>query len=262
MLRSTRSPSTMILSATRLPKASRVARSVNVYARRSSARPSVAPMPWPDSMYQGAAGTTPACFQSASSSVWVPDLSPRETNRAPAPAIRLSAATTLLSPAGGASDNTRAAISRYPSITALPCCSVAHDIYSAGIAAVPPNPKGPGGNFHGRGTQGRRHLQGHPPHRRRPGDQARAARTRLHRGGHEPPGRAPERREGQGAHPELRAVARHPRVRQRDAAVQPGGGQARARDRGVDDQHGPAVRPEALVRRGRGQQREDPVRLP
>jgi len=50
-------------------------------------------------MYQGAAGTTPACAQRASSSAWVPDLSPRETNRAPAAAIFPSAATALLAPA-------------------------------------------------------------------------------------------------------------------------------------------------------------------
>src|SRR5260370_40324840 len=50
----------MILRATRLLNASRVARSVIVYAFRSSATPSVAPMPCPDSMYQGAAGVTPA----------------------------------------------------------------------------------------------------------------------------------------------------------------------------------------------------------
>ena len=89
----------MTRSATRLPKAESVARSVSVYARRSSARPSVAPMPWPDSMYQGAAGTTPAAFQRASSSAWVPDLSPRDTNRAPAAAILPSAATALVAPA-------------------------------------------------------------------------------------------------------------------------------------------------------------------
>src|SRR5206468_11072986 len=87
------------LPISRLPKAESVARSVSVYARRSSARPSVAPMPWPDSMYQGAAGVTPATFQRASSTVWVPDLSPRDTKRAPAAAILPSAATTLLSPA-------------------------------------------------------------------------------------------------------------------------------------------------------------------
>ena len=55
-------------------------------------------MPWPDSMYQGAAGVTPAAFHSDCSSTWVPDLSPRETKRAPASAIFLSAATTCLSP--------------------------------------------------------------------------------------------------------------------------------------------------------------------
>src|SRR4030095_9738816 len=84
MFSSGRSPSTIVMSRTRLEKASNVARSVSVYALRSSAMPSVAPMPCPASMYQGAAGVTPACFHSASSSVWVPDLSPRETKRPPA----------------------------------------------------------------------------------------------------------------------------------------------------------------------------------
>src|SRR5207245_135481 len=127
MLSSARSPSTMIVSATRLPNASSVARSVSVYARRSSARPSVAPMPWPDSMYQGAAGTTPAAFQRASSSAWVPDLSPRDTNRAPAAAILPSAATALVAPAnvaGSAAGPTsphgaRAATSRRASLTPI-----------------------------------------------------------------------------------------------------------------------------------------------
>src|SRR5262249_23661403 len=54
-LKSALSPSTSVLSATRLLKARYVPRSVSVYARRSSAMPSVPPMPCPDSMYQGAA---------------------------------------------------------------------------------------------------------------------------------------------------------------------------------------------------------------
>ena len=53
-----------------------------------------------------------------------------------------------------------------------------------------------------------------------------------------------------------------PGLRHRDAPVQPGSGQARRQRRGVDGEHGPALRPEALVRR-RGRHRgEDPVRLP
>ena len=71
--------------------------------------PSVAPIPCPDSMYQGAAGVTSACFQSACSRMWVPDLSPRETKRAPAAAIFFRASTTLRSPliwAGSASGPT------------------------------------------------------------------------------------------------------------------------------------------------------------
>ena len=55
-------------------------------------------MPWPDSMYQGAAGVSPAAFHSDCSSTWVPDLSPRETKRAPASTIFLRAVTMLLSP--------------------------------------------------------------------------------------------------------------------------------------------------------------------
>ena len=55
-------------------------------------------MPCPDSMYQGAAGVIPACFQSFCSRMCVPDLSPRETNRAPAAAIFFRASTTLRSP--------------------------------------------------------------------------------------------------------------------------------------------------------------------
>ena len=43
----------------------------------------------------GALGLDPACFQSASSSVWVPDLSPRETKRALAAAIRFSASAAF-----------------------------------------------------------------------------------------------------------------------------------------------------------------------
>ena len=53
--------------------------------------PSVAPIPWPDSMYHGALGSTPACFHSACSSTCVPDLSPRETKRAWLSAMRFRA---------------------------------------------------------------------------------------------------------------------------------------------------------------------------
>src|SRR2546425_4291073 len=108
-LNSAVSPSTSGLRATRLLNARYVARSVSVYARRSSAIPSVAPMPCPDSMYQGAAGVTPACFHSACSRMCVPDLSPRETKRAPAAAIFANAATARFSPpilAGSASGPT------------------------------------------------------------------------------------------------------------------------------------------------------------
>src|SRR5262245_29043263 len=93
----------------RLRNARYVPRSVSVYARRSSAMPSVAPMPCPDSMYQGAAGVTPASFHSACSRMCVPDLSPRETKRAPAAAIFASAAAARGSPrilAGSASGPT------------------------------------------------------------------------------------------------------------------------------------------------------------
>ena len=71
--------------------------------------PSVAPIPCPDSMYQGAAGVTSACFHSACSRMFVPDLSPRDTKRAPVAAIFFMAATTLRSPlilAGSASGPT------------------------------------------------------------------------------------------------------------------------------------------------------------
>ena len=44
-------------------------------------------------MYQLPLGSIPACFQSASSRAWVPDLSPRDTNRASAAAILFSAST-------------------------------------------------------------------------------------------------------------------------------------------------------------------------
>src|SRR5439155_1586297 len=60
-------------------------------------------------MYQGAAGVTPACFHSACSRMCVPDLSPRETKRAPAAAIFANAATARFSPpilAGSASGPT------------------------------------------------------------------------------------------------------------------------------------------------------------
>ena len=52
-------------------------------------------MPWPDSMYQAPLGSTPACFHSPSSSMCVPDLSPRETKRDCVSAIRLIASTAL-----------------------------------------------------------------------------------------------------------------------------------------------------------------------
>jgi hypothetical protein len=42
-------------------------------------------------MYQAPVGATPACFQSASSRRWVPDLSPRETKRDCVSAMRLRA---------------------------------------------------------------------------------------------------------------------------------------------------------------------------
>src|SRR5947199_1987698 len=66
-------------------------------------------MACPDSMYQGAAGVTPACFHSACSRMCVPDLSPSEPKRAPAAAIFANAATARFSPpilAGSASGPT------------------------------------------------------------------------------------------------------------------------------------------------------------
>ena len=63
-------------------------------------------MPCPDSMYQGDAGVRPSAFQSASSRACVPDLSPRETNRAPAAAMRRNAPAAFFAPrrpAGSAS---------------------------------------------------------------------------------------------------------------------------------------------------------------
>src|SRR5258705_234270 len=60
--------------------------------------PSVCPIPCPDSMYQAPFGSMPACFHSASSRVWVPDLSPRETKRDWLSAMRLSASSALGSP--------------------------------------------------------------------------------------------------------------------------------------------------------------------
>ncbi len=71
--------------------------------------PSVAPIPCPDSMYQGAVGVTSASFQRRCSRMCVPDLSPRETNRAPAAATFFNASSTFLSPliwAGSASGPT------------------------------------------------------------------------------------------------------------------------------------------------------------
>ena len=52
-------------------------------------------MPWPDSMYQAPLGSTPACFHSPSSSVCVPDLSPRETKRDWLSAILFIASSAL-----------------------------------------------------------------------------------------------------------------------------------------------------------------------
>ncbi len=52
-------------------------------------------MPCPDSMYQAPFGSMPACFHSACSSTWVPDLSPRETKRAWLSAMRLSASAAF-----------------------------------------------------------------------------------------------------------------------------------------------------------------------
>src|SRR6185503_16655651 len=95
MFSSGRSFSTRMGSAMRFWNARKVARSVMVYARRSLAMPRVAPIPCPDSMYHGAAGSIPACFQSVSSRAWVPDLSPRETKREPVAASFFSASTAF-----------------------------------------------------------------------------------------------------------------------------------------------------------------------
>src|SRR5581483_2390472 len=110
MLRSGRSLSTMIGSATRFRNARYVARSVMVYARRSSAIPRVWPIPCPHSRYHVPREAIPACFQSSSSRRWVPDLSPRETNRDCVSAIRSRASTALARPltlAGSSAGPTR-----------------------------------------------------------------------------------------------------------------------------------------------------------
>src|SRR3990170_2241374 len=58
--------------------------------------PRVAPIPWPDSIYHSPFGWIAALFQSDFSRLWVPELSPRETNRLALAAIRFIAAALLL----------------------------------------------------------------------------------------------------------------------------------------------------------------------
>ena len=60
--------------------------------------PSVAPIPCPDSIYQPPPGSTPARFQSDFSRTCVPELSPRETKRAPASAMAFSASAAFFVP--------------------------------------------------------------------------------------------------------------------------------------------------------------------
>src|SRR3990172_1809640 len=79
--------------------ASQVPRSVRVYARFSSAMRWVFSIPCPTSRYHfRPTGSLPAFFQRESSLVWVPDLSPRETNRDPDSAIFLNASAADLMP--------------------------------------------------------------------------------------------------------------------------------------------------------------------
>src|SRR5262249_61859679 len=57
---------------------------------------SVAPIPLPDSTYQAPFGVIPADFQRDSSRLWVPELSPLETNGACDCSMSFSAATAVL----------------------------------------------------------------------------------------------------------------------------------------------------------------------
>src|SRR3972149_6395168 len=58
--------------------------------------PSVAPIPWPDSMYHSPFGWIPAFFHSDFSRLCVPELSPRETNLLALAATRFIASALLL----------------------------------------------------------------------------------------------------------------------------------------------------------------------